>query len=44
MQQPKTLGLVNELKRNKAKQIVLTILTKGGTLGVEEVVAKASRY
>lgn len=40
----KGLGLVNELKRNKAKKIVLTIVEAGQTIGVEEVVAKTPRY
>ena len=36
-----SLSLVNQLKRNKAKQIILTILQSGETLGVEEI---AMRY
>jgi len=35
------VDVLDQLKKNKAKQIVLTILSKGETLGVDEIVNKA---
>ena len=37
------IGVINELRRNRAKQIVLTILQNGEVLGIEEVINKQPR-
>lgn len=37
------LGLINELKRNRANQIVLSIMQKGEVFGIEEIINKSHR-